>query len=85
MARHRVAALSCWPDCSAHQAQCSKTVAAGAASNRARKAASCSGPLRRGQPGMGVRTSEPVARAGTTARLTVCTATPKRRAAARRG
>ena len=32
------------PWCSAHQAQCSSTVASGAASSRARKIASCSGP-----------------------------------------
>src|SRR5262249_18009502 len=48
MARHIVASLSCCPECSAHQAQCSKTVASGAVSSRARNAASCSGPMRRG-------------------------------------
>ena len=42
IARHMVASLSCWPCCSAHQAQCSSTVASGAASSRARNAASCS-------------------------------------------
>ena len=85
MARHIVASLSCWPWCSAHQAQCSSTVASGAASSRARNAASCSGPMRRGQPGMGLRSSEPVSRCCTTARLTVVTATSKRRAASRMG
>ena len=48
MARHIVASLSYWPWCSAHQAQCSSTVASGAASNRARNTASRSGPMRRG-------------------------------------
>ena len=48
MARHMVASLSCWPSCSAHQAQCSNTVALGSASSRARNAASSSDPMRRG-------------------------------------
>jgi hypothetical protein len=48
MARHIVASLSCWPWCSAHQAQCSSTVASGAASNRTCNAASRLGPMRRG-------------------------------------
>jgi hypothetical protein len=85
MARHIVASLSGGPDCSAHQAQCSSTVASGAACSRARNAASCLGPMRRGQPGMGLRSSERVARSCTTARFTVVTATPKRRAASRMG
>jgi hypothetical protein len=46
---------------------------------------SSSGPIRRGQPGMGLRASEPVSRSCTTARLTVVTATSKRRAATRMG
>ena len=85
MARHIVASLSCWPWCSAHQAQCSSTVASGAASSRVRRLDSWSGPIRRGQPGIGLRASEPVSRCCTTARLTVVTATPKRRAASRMG
>ena len=75
MARHIVASLSDWPWCSAHQAQCSSTVASGAASNRARRLDSWSGPIRRGQPGMRLRSSEPVSRRCTTARFTVLTAT----------
>ncbi len=42
--RHIVASLSCWPGvpcCSAHQAQCSSTVASGAACSRANRSASC--------------------------------------------
>ncbi len=54
MARHIVASLSCWPSCSAHQAQCSNTVASGAASSRARNAASCSGPMRARVAGNGL-------------------------------
>ena len=48
IARHIVASLNCWPWCSAHQAQCSSTVASDAASNRSRRIASRSGPMRRG-------------------------------------
>ena len=66
-ARHMVASLSCCPWCSAHQAQCSKTVASGAAASRARRSASCSGPIARGRPGIGLRASEPV-----------CAAAPRR-------
>jgi hypothetical protein len=85
IARHIVASLSSCPDCSAHQAQCSKTVASGAAWSRASKIASWSFPMRRGPPGMGLRSRDPVSRCWTTARLTVVTATPKRRAASRMG
>ena len=47
--------------------------------------ASCSGPIARGRPGIGLRASEPVSRWRTTARFTVVTATSKRRAASRMG
>ena len=73
--RHLVASRSGCPWRSAHQAQCSSTVACGAAGSRSRRIASCSGPIRRGQPGMGLRSNEPVSRSCTTARFTVFTAT----------
>ena len=42
MARHMAISLTACPTCSAHQAQCSRTVASGAASSRVRRSASCS-------------------------------------------
>lgn len=61
MARHSVATLIGPPVVAIHQARCSANVASGAASRRARKAASRSGPMRRGPPGIALGASSPLA------------------------
>ncbi len=61
-----VASLSSWPWCSAHQAQCSKTVASGSASSRASRIASCSWLISRGRPGIDLRANDPVSCCRTT-------------------
>jgi hypothetical protein len=85
MARHIVASLTGWPWCSAHQAQCSNTVASGSAASRVSRIASWSGLILRGPPGIGERASDPVSCCRTTYLLTAETLTPKRRAASRMG
>jgi hypothetical protein len=70
--------------CAACQlAQCSASVASGAARTCATSAASSAGPMARGRPGIGLGASEPSRACWATQRCTVERPTAKRRATSR--
>jgi hypothetical protein len=77
-----VATLTRTPWASAHRAQCSASVASGAASSCARSAAAWAGPIRAVRPGSGRGASEPRRRRWATYRWTVARPTPNVSAAA---
>ena len=80
-ARDIVARLSGTPVVSSHRAQCSASVASGAARTWATSAGSASRATRRRRPGRGEATTPPVSWRRRRHRLIVLTLTPKRRAA----
>ena len=80
-ARDIVAGLTQTPVIAAHWAQCSLSVASGAARTWATRAGSASRAIRRDRPGRGEAATEPVWRCRWRHRLIVLSPTPKRRAA----